>query len=102
MTMDAIDQGGLHGDEYREWFEDVLAEEEAIADGLTDLDRPENDATIERYLDRLHRNLDGLHDALEQDTLGTQAFESAASNSQHEARDRAAEAGLKECSPLDL
>jgi hypothetical protein len=101
-TMDAINQGGLHGDEYRDWFKDILAEEEAIVEGLDGVGRPENDASVERYMDRLHRNLEGLRDALDQDKLGTEAFESAASNSQREARDLAADAGLQECSPLDI
>jgi hypothetical protein len=101
-TMDAVNQGGLHGDEYRDWFKDILSAEEAIVEGLDDLGRPENDASVERYVDRLHRNLDGLHDALEQDRIQTDAFFSAAGNSQREAHDLAAEAGLQECSPTDV
>jgi hypothetical protein len=93
--------GPLSDDELRETFDEYTDVYEDLADELADLDPPDGVRAIERYLDRLERNVRGLRAGLEEDRLKSDGFQSARYNSIMEARDLALEAGLKVCARLE-
>ena len=87
-----------------EEVEDALREYVDIYDELTDkvadLERPENDRAIERYVDRLERNARGFRKGADEDTLMTDDFGNAATNSTVEASNVAQAAGMNDCPEL--
>jgi hypothetical protein len=91
----------LGDDEINDWLVDYADLYENMADELADLDRPANDAAIERYLDRVQRNAKGFKNAADEGAAGSEDFGAAATNSSREANSLAEDAGLKVCSPLN-
>jgi len=74
---------------------------EDMANDVTDLEPPENDRAIARYLDRLERNGRGFNEDADRGVLLTEQAGRRATNSLMEARNLAEAAGLRECSTLD-
>lgn len=82
-------------------LEEYVRAYEDMADDVTDLEPPENDRAIARYLDRLKRNARGFKESADQGKLMSEETGTRASNSLNQARDLAEAAGLRECSTLN-
>lgn len=72
-----------------------------MTDDLDELAKPRDDVAVERYLDRLERNAQGLREAADDKSGTTDAFGQAYMNSMREANALAEKAGLEACSPPD-
>jgi hypothetical protein len=102
LAVDVAAKGTPFSDEeINDWLADYADIHGDMTDELADLDRPANDAAIERYLDRLRRNTEGLRKAADEGAAGSDDFGAAATNSSREANSLAEEVGLKVCSPLN-
>jgi hypothetical protein len=75
---------------------------EEMTDKITDLEPPENDRSIQRFVDRLERNARGLRKGADEDALMTEDFSNASNNSTMEARSLAQAAGMNDCSELGV
>jgi hypothetical protein len=102
LARDVAAKGRPFSDEeINGWLADYADIYEDMADELADLERPANDAAIERYLDRVRRNAKGFRKAADERDAASDEFGAAATNSSREANTLAEEAGLKVCSPLN-
>jgi hypothetical protein len=82
-------------------LEDYVRTYVDMADDVAELEPPDNDRAIARYLDRVKRNARGFNEAADEGTLMSDATGSAASNSLRDARVLAEQAGMPECSRLN-
>ena len=89
-------------DEIKDALREYVDVYEKMTDKVTDLEPPENDRAIERFVDRLERNARGFRKGADEDTLMTDDFGNAATNSTMKARDLAEAAGMKDCPGVGL